>query len=117
MYRLRINIHSHVDKRKRLSIRPSVDTFIHTHTFTCTRTYIHTRTHTLTRLLEKGVRIWEGIVLCIRPSLAIGGHTGIHTLWHRLECARGGGGEGEGDKVVAMQLHVYIHRAMYMCVW
>ena len=26
-----------------------------------------------------------------------------------------GGGEGEGDKVVCMQL--YIHRAMFMCVW
>ena len=24
---------------------------------------------------------------------------------------------GEGDKVVGMQLHVYIHRAMCMCVW
>ena len=78
----------------------------HTHTLTCrktqafnppfvTRTYtciltgtctchmhmhIHTHaTHTLTRLLQKGVRIWEGMVLCIRPSLAMSIH-GAH--WH-----------------------------------
>ena len=31
----------------------------------------------------------------------------------RLECARGG--EGQGDKVVGMQL--YIHRAVCICVW
>ena len=33
-----------------------------------------------------------------------------------IECTRGER-PGEGDKVVGMQLHVYIHRAMCMCVW
>ena len=60
------------------------DTHIHTHAIP--------RTHTLTRLLEKGIRIWEGMVLCIRPSLAIGIHQGTlaYICWvMRLECARG----------------------------
>ena len=59
------------------------------------------------------------MVLCIRPSLAIGIHRGTlaYIRWGiRLECARGER-LGEGDKVVGMQLHVYIHRAMCMCVW
>ena len=54
-------------------------------------------THTQTRLLEKGVRIWEGMVLCIRPSLAIGIHRGTlaYIRWGiRLECERGGEGGG-----------------------
>ena len=94
------------------------------HTHACTRAYIHTRTHTLTRLLEKGVRIWEGMVLCIRPSLAIGIHQGTLHGMHSYVGAYdfsvlggGGGEEGEGQKVVSMQLHVYIHRVMCMCVW
>ena len=71
-------------------------------------TYTHACTHTLTRLLEKGVRIWEGMVLCIRPNLAIGIHRGTlaYISWGiRFECARGAGGagEGEGHKVVSMQ--------------
>ena len=58
------------------------------------------------------------MVLCIRPSLAIGIHRGTlaYICWGvRLECARGER-PGERDKVVGMQLHVFIHRAMCMCV-
>ena len=86
------------------------------HSHACTRTYIPC-THTLTRLLEKGVRIWEGMVLvCIRPYQATSIHRGTlaYIRWGiRLRGER----PGEGDKVVGMQLHVYIHRAMCMCVW
>ena len=102
---------------------------LHTHTLTCrqtqpfnlpfvTCTYIP-RTHTLTRLLEKGVnRKWEGMVLCIRPSLAIGIHRGTlaYIRWGiRLECARGER-PGEGDKDVGMQPHVCIHKEPCTCV-
>ena len=92
------------------------DTHIHTHA------HAHTcipRTHTLTRLLEKGVRIWEGMVLCIRPKPGnrhTSGYTGMHTLGHTIRVCEGGEA-GEGDKVVGMQLRVYINRAMCMCVW
>ena len=61
------------------------------------------------------------MVLCIRPS-AIGIHRGTlaYIRWGiRLELGGGGGGgmrPREGDKVVGMQLHVCIHRAMCMCV-
>ena len=50
--------------------------------------------------------------VCIRPSLAIGIHRGTlaYIRWG-IVCEG-----GEGDKVVGMQLHVYIHRAMCMCV-
>ena len=57
-----------------------------------THTYIP-RTRTLTRLLEKGFRIWEGMVLYIRPNLAIGIHRGTlaYIRWEiQLECARRG---------------------------
>ena len=81
---------------------------------TCMHTHAHAYhapTRTLTRLLEKGIRIWEGMVLCIRPSLAIG----IHTLGRTIRVCEGGGGgggggagrPGVGDKVVGLQLHVY----------
>ena len=84
--------------------------------FTVVETYsLH---HIDKAFLEMGVRIWEGMVLCIRPSLAIGIHRGTlaYIRWGiRLERARGER-PGEGDKVVGMQLHVYIHRAMCMCV-
>ena len=57
------------------------------------------------------------MVLCIRPSLAIGIHqcTLAYIRWG-IVC-EGGERPGEGDKVVVMQLRVYIHRAMCMCVW
>ena len=90
---INIYIHSHVDKRK-LSICP----LWHAHTHACTRTYIPC-TNQLTRLLEKGVRIREGMVLCIRSCLAIGIHRGTlaYIRWGiRLECARGGGWGGGG---------------------
>ena len=50
--------------------------------------------------------------VCIRPSLAIGIHRGTlaYIRWG-IVCEG-----GEGDKVVGMQLRVYIHRAMCMCV-
>ena len=56
------------------------------------------------------------MVLYTRPNLAIGKHRGTlaYIRWDiRLECARA----GEGDKVVGLQLHVYIHRAIepYVC--
>ena len=59
--------------------------------------------------------LWEGKVLCIRPSLAMAGHTGIHvhTLGHMIRVCEGEG-PGGGDKVVGMQL--YIGRAICMCV-
>ena len=63
------------------------------------------------------------MVLCIRPNLAIGIHRGtlayirwvIHTLGHTIRVCEGGERPGKGDKVVGMQLHVYVHRAMCMC--
>ena len=82
-------LHTHIHTltcRRKLTICP----LLHAQTHACTRRYIP-RTHTLTRLLEKGVRIWEGMVLCIRPSLAIGIHRGTlaYIRWGiRLECAR-----------------------------
>ena len=75
----------------------SIDTHIHTHAYAHT----YTRTHTLTRLLEKGVRIWEGMVLCIRSSLAIGIHRGT-LAYIRLECARGGEAGGVRQSVCCM---------------
>ena len=57
------------------------------------------------------------MVLYIRPSLAISIHWGTlaYVRWGiRLECAREER-SGEGDKVVGMQLHVFIHRAMCVC--
>ena len=80
-----------VDKRKHLPC----DTRMHMH--------IHTRTRKLTRLLEKGFRIWEGMVLYIKPSVAIGIHRGtlayMYIRWDiRLECARGGGRRGRGRR-------------------
>ena len=60
------------------------------------------------------------MVLCIRPSLAIGIHRGTpaYIRWGiQLECARGGGGGGErpreGDKVVGM--HIYIEPCACVC--
>ena len=38
----------------------------------------------------------------------------MHTLGHTIRVCKGG--EGEGNKVLGMQLHVYVHRAMCMCV-
>ena len=62
--------------------------------------------------------LWEGKVLCNRPSLAMGIHRDtlacIRMLGHTIKVCKGGG-EGEGDKVVCIQL--YVHRAMCMCVW
>ena len=58
------------------------------------------------------------MVLYIRPSLAIGIHRGTlaYIRWGiRLECARGER-PGEGDKVVGMQLHVYIYIEPCACV-
>ena len=79
---------------------------------TCTHTYIP-RTRTLTRLLEKGFRIWEGMVLYIRPSLEIGIHWGTlaYIRWGiRLECARGGeaGGGRQSCRHAATCIHIYI---------
>ena len=62
--------------------------------------------------------LWEGKVLCNRPSLAMDIHRDtlacIRMLGHMIKVCKGGG-EGEGDKVVCIQL--YVHRAMCMCVW
>ena len=74
-----------------------------------TRTYIP-RTRTLTRLLEKGFRIWEGMVLYIRPNLAIGIHRGTlaYIRWDiRLECERGGeaGGGRQSCRHAATCIH------------
>ena len=55
--------------------------------------------------------------VCIRPSLAIGIHRGTLAYIRWGIVCEGGERLGEGDKVVGMQLHVYIHRAMCMCVW
>ena len=90
-----------VDKRK-LSISSLRDTHINTHAIP--------RTHTLTRLLEKGVRIWEGMVLCIRSSLAICIHRGTLAYIRcgiRLECARGGeaGGGRQSCRHAATCIH------------
>ena len=44
--------------------------------------------------LSFSLGLWEGKVVCIRPSLAIGTHRGAlaHIRWGiRLECAGGGG--------------------------
>ena len=55
------------------------------------------------------------MVLCIRPSLAIGIHRGTlaYIRWGiRLECARGGGGgggEAGGGRQSCMTLLVYKH--------
>ena len=73
----RIHLHTHTHTRtcrQTQAFNPPCmcDTHVHTHTSAYTRTNMNRRTHTLTRLLEKGVRIWEGMVLCIRPRLAIG---------------------------------------------
>ena len=48
------------------------------------------------KAFKKGVRIWEGMVLCIRPSLAIGIHRGtlVHTLGLPIRVCGGGGGGG-----------------------
>ena len=51
------------------------------------------------------------MVLCIRPSLAMGMHRGTlaYIRWDiRLECGRGER-SGEGNKVVGKQLRVYMH--------
>ena len=96
---IHLHMHYQVDKRK-LSI---------CNLCTYTRTYIP-RTHTLTRLLEKGFRIWEGMVLYIRPNLAIGIHRGTlaYIRWDiRLECARGGeaGGGRQSCRHAAACIH------------
>ena len=99
-----------------------VRTITLTHALTCrqmqafnlpfvTRTYTRMHPH-IDKAFKKGVRIWEGMVLCIRPSLAIGIHRGtlVHTLGLPIRVCGGGGGGGGGGGV-------YIHRAMCMCVW
>ena len=121
MYRLRLHLYMHAYKKActcillnfqcTIIVCAYVDTQIHIHThihsLTCiqtqafnlpfvTRTYTRTYipcTYTLTGLLEKGFWIWEGMVLCIRPSLAMGIHRGTlaYIRWGiQLECARGG---------------------------
>ena len=88
------------------------------HTLTPRQTQVfnppmHTRTHTLTRLLEKDVRTGEGMLLCIRPSLAMGIHRGTlaYMRWGiRLECAR-----GEAKLRTCIYMHTYIEPCA--CVW
>ena len=116
MYRLRLRLCTYAYKKacNQLSIHhyAYTDTQIHLHMHIhtplssrqtqafnlpfVTHTYIP-RTRTLTRLLEKGFRIWEGMVLYIRPNLAIGIHRGTLAYIRsdiRLERARGGEARG-----------------------
>ena len=61
--------------------------------------------------------LYEGMVLCIRPSLAMGTHrsTLAYTCWGiRLKYTRG---EEEGDKVVRMQLYVCGDLILLIKVW
>ena len=58
---------------------------------------------------------WEGEILCVRPSLAMGIHWGaLAYILYIGAYDMSAHARGEGDKVVGMQL--YIHRAMCMCV-
>ena len=69
--------------------------------------------------LSFSLGLWEGKVVCIRPSLAIGTHRGAlaYIRWGiRLECAGGGGGGG-GERQNCRHAAIYIHRAVCMCVW
>ena len=76
--------------------------------FTVVETYsLH---HIDKAFLEKGFQIWEGMVLCIRPSLAIGIHrsTLAYIRWGiRLERARGGeaGGGRQSCRHAATCIH------------
>ena len=72
----------------------------------CTRmhTHIHTTHPHIDKAFGEGRSLWEGMVLCIRPSLAKGIHRGTlaYIRWGiRLECARAER-PGEGDKVVGI---------------
>ena len=77
--------------------------------------HMHMHTHMHPHIDKAFWRYGKAWYYVIRPSLAMG----IHTLGHTIRVCEGGGVGGrerEGDKVVGMQLHVYIRRAMCMCV-
>ena len=102
------NIHTLTCRQTQAFNLPFVTcTYTHTHLRACTHTNIHRCTHTLKRFLRMAFgyeKAWYNV---------------LGQAWHirwglRLECVWGG--RGGGDKVVGMQLHVYIHRAMCMCV-
>ena len=52
--------------------------------------------------------LWEGKVLCIRPSLAMGIHRGTHKLGHTIRVCKGGGGGGERKTKLYACSYTYI---------
>ena len=81
-----IHTHTHIHTLKCRQMQAFNRPFV-TRTYTCIHLHAHAHTythatHASTRLLEKGIRIWKGMVLCIRPCLAMSIHRGTLAYIH-----------------------------------